>query len=254
MDGMMTVAAPPRAVVSREEWLEARKALLAQEKLLTVARDAVAAHRRALPWVRIEKDYLFETEAGPVGLAALFEGRPQLLVQHFMFAPDWEEGCASCSFLADHIDGARPHLAARGVTLAAVSRAPLDRILAFRARMGWRFPWASSGGGAFNYDFGVAFQPEDAAAGAVDYNYARAAFPIEDAHGVSAFARGEDGAVFHSYSTYGRGVDLLVGAYNWLDIAPRGRDEDGLPWTMDWVRHHDRYAAAPPRACCHGAA
>lgn len=252
MDDMTTAQATPRATVSREAWLEARKALLKQEKLLTAARDAVAAHRRAMPWVRVEKPYVFDTEAGPRALGDLFEGRPQLLLQHVMFAPDWLEGCASCSFMADHIDGARPHLAARGVTLVAASRAPLARILPFRARMGWRFPWVSSGGGDFNYDFGVAFQAAEVAAGAVDYNYACAAFPVEDAHGVSAFFRDADGEVHHTYSTYGRGVDLLVGAYNWLDLAPLGRDEDALPWTMDWVRHHDRYATAPRACCAHG--
>jgi predicted dithiol-disulfide oxidoreductase (DUF899 family) len=253
MDDMTVPETTPPAVVSPTEWLAARRALLAQEKLLTQARDAVAAHRRAMPRVRIEKDYVFETEAGPRRLGDLFEGRPQLLIQHFMFAPDWEEGCTSCSLLADHIDGARPHLAARGVTLVAASRAPLARLLAFRERMGWRFPWVSAGDGDFNYDFSVAFPAADVAAGAVDYNYERTAFPIQDAHGISAFFRSAHGAVYHTYSTYARGVDLLVGAYNWLDLAPLGRDEDALPWTMDWVRHHDRYEAPPPRACCvHG--
>jgi predicted dithiol-disulfide oxidoreductase (DUF899 family) len=243
-----SVETQPQAVVSRDEWRAARLSLLAQEKALTRARDALAAHRRALPWVRVEADYRFETEAGPRSLAELFEGRGQLIVYHFMFAPDWEEGCASCSFLADHLDGARPHLGARDVNLVVVSRAPLAKLLAYRARMGWRFPWASSQGGTFNYDFGVSFAPEDVAAGAVEYNYARAAFPVEDAHGASAFALGEGGAVYHTYSTYGRGLDPMLGAYTWLDIAPRGRDEDGLPWTMAWVRRHDRYDDAPVAA------
>jgi predicted dithiol-disulfide oxidoreductase (DUF899 family) len=240
MDDMMTPAA--HAVVPRAAWLEARKALLAQEKALTRVRDAVAAQRRALPWVRVDRDYVFETEAGSRRLPGLFGGRSQLLVYHFMFAPEWDEGCASCSFLADHIDGARLHLGARDVELVAVSRAPLAKLLAYRARMRWRFPWASAGDGPFNYDFGASFAADAVAAGAVDYNYDVAAFPMRDGHGMSAFVRGADDAVFHTYSSFGRGVDLLVGAYNWLDLAPRGRDEDGLPWTMDWVRRHDRYA------------
>ena len=244
MDGAMTT----RPIVGREAWLEARKALLAQEKALTRAHDAVAAIRRTMPWVRVEKPYRFETEAGPRALGELFDGRSQLLVYHFMFGPDWDEGCASCAFLADHIDGARLHLGQRDVTLVAASRAPLAKLQAFRARMGWKFPWVSSGGSDFNYDFGVSFAKEDVAAGAVGYNYARVDFPVEDAHGLSAFYRDEDGGLFHTYSTYGRGVDQLVGAYAYLDLAPMGRNEDALPWTMAWVRHHDRYDAAAERA------
>ncbi len=246
MDDMMITE---HETVSREAWVEARKALLAQEKALTRARDALAAQRRALPWVRIDTDYVFETEAGPRRLAELFEGRTQLLVYHFMFAPDWEEGCASCSFLADHIDGALPHLAARDVTLTAVSRAPLEKLLGYRARMGWRFPWVSAGDGPFAYDFGVAFTAAELASGSIAYNYGRYAFPVHDAHGMSAFIRGANGAVFHTYSSYGRGVEALVGTYNWLDLAPRGRDEDELPWTMAWVRRHDRYGGEVERRC-----
>ena len=184
--------------------------------------------------------YGFETEAGPRTLAELFDGRSQLLVYHFMFGPDWEEGCKSCSYVADHIDGALPHLAARDVTLTVVSRAPLAKLLPFKARMGWRFPWVSSFGGAFNTDFGVSFDADELAAGPVDYNYARTAFPATEAPGMSAFIRGANGEVFHTYSAYARGLDMLVGAYNWLDLAPKGRDEDDLPYTMSWVRHHDR--------------
>jgi predicted dithiol-disulfide oxidoreductase (DUF899 family) len=238
MDGMTEAH-----VGSRAEWLEARRSLLAREKELTRLRDEIAAARRALPWVRVDKPYVFDTEAGPRTLAELFDGRSQLLVYHFMFAPDWDQACPSCSFLADHIDGARWHLGERDVTLIAASRAPLAKLMAFRARMGWKFPWVSAGGSDFNYDFGVSFRTEDVAAGAVDYNYGRAAFPVEEAHGLSAFCR-DGGAVFHTYSTYGRGVDMLLGTYNYLDLAPKGRDEDALPWTMSWVRYHDTYGPA----------
>lgn len=236
----------------REDWLAARRALLAREKALTRLRDEVAAARRALPRVRIEADYVFDGEAGPRRLADLFEGRPQLVVQHFMFGPDWAEGCPSCSLMADQIDPLLPHLAARGIAFAAVSRAPLGKLLAFRARMGWRFPWVSSGGTGFNEAFGVAFAAEDRAAGAVPYNYTRMAFPSEEAPGVSTFERAADGGVLHAWSGYSRGLDLLMNVYNWLDIAPRGRDEAGLPWPMAWVRHHDRYAAAPAEPGCCG--
>jgi predicted dithiol-disulfide oxidoreductase (DUF899 family) len=231
-------------VVGREDWLAARKALLVREKAFTRLRDALAAERRALPWVKLGDDYVFETEAGPRPLAALFGGRSQLLVYHFMFGPDWTEGCASCSLVADHFDGARPHLAARDVELVCASRAPLATLLGFRDRMGWRFPWLSSGGSRFNFDFGVAFTKNEVAAGTAGYNYGTLVATGEDWHGLSAFYRDGAGQVFHTYSTYGRGADLFVGAYNLLDVAPKGRDEDVLPWTMAWVRHHDRYPEA----------
>lgn len=232
------------AVVDRATWLAARRLLLAREKAFTRLRDTLNAERRALPWVRVDKDYVFDTAEGPRRLAALFDGRSQLAVYHFMFGPDWSQGCASCSFLADHFDGARLHLGQRDVTLVCASRAPLAALLAFRARMGWRFPWVSSGGSDFNFDYGVSFSKATVEAGAVAYNYRPSDMRTEELHGLSVFCRDGAGQVFHTYSTYGRGVDLLVGAYNFLDLMPKGRDEDALPWTMAWVRHHDRYDEA----------
>jgi predicted dithiol-disulfide oxidoreductase (DUF899 family) len=230
----------PHRVVSREQWLVERKALLACEKALTKARDEVARQRRELPFVRVEKAYRFEGPAGGETLAGLFAGKSQLVVYHFMFGPDWPEGCPGCSFLADHIDGTIPHLAERDVTLLAVSRAPLKRIDAFKKRMRWRFKWASSFGSDFNYDYGVSFTREQLAKGEVEYNYKMQA-GHDELPGISVFYKDDAGRVFHSYSSYGRGGDLLIGAYNYLDLVPKGRDEDGLPRTMDWVRHHDRY-------------
>ena len=240
-------------VVSREQWLAHRHELLAREKALTRQLDELGRARRALPWVRIDQPYVFDTPQGPRALAELFEGRRQLLVQHFMLGPGWEEGCPSCSFMADHHDAARPHLAQRDVTLLVVSRAPLAEIERFRRRMGWRFPWVSSHGSSFNRDFGVSFAPEDVARGAVAYNYAVMPFPQAEAPGISVFWRDDDGGVFHTYSCYGRGVEVMMGTYPLLDLVPRGRDEDTLPYTMAWVRHHDRYDAAPAPArgsCC----
>ncbi len=239
---METIAMTSPKVVSREEWLEARKALLVQEKEFTRRRDELTRLRRELPWVKVEKSYTFDTPEGKKALGALFGDKSQLLVYHFMFGPDWEEGCPSCSFLSDHIDGANWHLPQRDVRLLAVSRAPLSKIEKFKKRMGWRFDWASSFGSDFNFDYGVAFSKEDVARDQVLYNYSLStAYGSEDLHGLSAFAKDATGAIFHTYSTYGRGCDLLVGAYNFLDLAPRGRGEEGLPFTMQWVRHHDRY-------------
>ena len=232
-------------IVSRDLWIAARKALLAREKELTRLRDQIARERRALPWVRLEKNYVFDAPEGKRTLAELFEGRHQLFVQHFMLAPGWEEGCKSCSFMADHIDGANVHLAHRDLTLLVVSRAPLAEIERFRKRMGWQFKWVSSYGSDFNRDFAVSFTPEELAKGEVYYNYGMQAFPQEEAPGISVFYKDEAGDVFHTYSTYGRGVELMMGAYSFLDIAPKGRDEDGLSDTMEWVRHHDRYEPAP---------
>jgi len=227
-------------VVYREDWLAARRQLLSREKELTRLRDELSAARRALPWVRVEKDYVFDTPDGPATLADLFDGRSQLMVYHFMFGPGWEQGCPSCSFLSDHIDGVNWHLPQRDVTLLAVSRAPLAQIEAFKERMGWRFKWVSSYRSDFNYDFHVSFTEDQLAGGKVDYNY-----DLEEGYdelpGLSVFYKDEAGAVFHTYSTYARGFDLLVGAYNYLDLAPKGRDEAALPWTMAWVRHHDSY-------------
>jgi predicted dithiol-disulfide oxidoreductase (DUF899 family) len=232
-------------VVSADRWLEQRRSLLAREKELTHLRDEIAAARRTLPWVRIDKPYVFDAPGGRRTLAELFEGRRQLVVQHFMFAPGWEEGCKSCSFMADHIDGARPHLAQRDVSFVAVSRAPLAEIGRFRARMGWQFTWVSSHGTDFNHDFHVSFTHDERAKGEVFYNYGWQPFPFEEAPGISAFYRDDTGQIFHTYSTYGRGVELMMGTYDLLDIAPKGRDEAGQDHTMAWVRHHDRYAVAP---------
>ena len=228
-------------VVSQEEWLAARKRLLSKEKEFTRLRDQLAAERRALPWVKVEKDYVFDGPDGQETLADLFDGRSQLLVYHFMFGPGWEQGCPSCSFLSDHIDGTNWHLPQRDVTLVAVSRAPLAQIEAFKKRMGWRFKWVSSYGNDFNRDFHVSFTPEEMAQGKVYYNYAMTEFDSEEAPGISAFYQDPGGAIFHTYSAYARGLDMLIGAYNYLDLAPKGRDEAALPWTMAWVRHHDRY-------------
>jgi predicted dithiol-disulfide oxidoreductase (DUF899 family) len=238
------------SVVGRADWLAARTALLEQEKAHLRAGDALASARRALPWVAVEKDYVFETEEGPRTLADLFAGRSQLVVYHFMFAPGWQEGCTGCSFLADHYDGANLHLSHHDVTLVAVSRAPLAEFLPFKRRMGWRFPWVSSAGSDFNYDFDVSFRPEDVAAGRTTYNYRPYHGDMEDLHGLSVFARGDDGRIFHTYSTYGRGGDVLIGTHQILDLTPKGRNEGS---TMDWVRLHDRYPAVTTPAagsCC----
>lgn len=235
-------------IVSRDEWIAARKELLAREKELTHAHDAVAAARLALPWVKIEKTYVFDTLQGRKTLADLFGGRSQLMIYHFMFGPGWAEGCPGCSFLADHMDGANLHLAHHDVTLMAVSRAPLAEFLPFKKRMGWRFDWVSSNGSDFNSDFGVSFTAADLAKGPTSYNFEPRAEESEgEAPGISAFYKDEDGNVFHTYSAYARGGDILIGAYNWLDMAPKGRNEAEI---MDWMRHHDRYEETPQAACC----
>jgi len=231
----------PHKSVSRDEWLAARKALLAKEKEFTRARDALSLQRRALPWVKVDRPYVFDAPDGKQTLADLFGGRSQLIVYHFMYGPGWEQGCKSCSYLSDHIDGAVVHLAQRDVTLLAVSRAPLDQIEQFKKRMGWRFKWVSSHANDFNYDYGVSFRADDIAKGKVRYNYDLREFPSEEAPGLSVFAKNADGDIFHAYSAYARGLDILIGAYNYLDLVPKGRDEDKLDFTMAWVRHHDRY-------------
>jgi predicted dithiol-disulfide oxidoreductase (DUF899 family) len=245
-------------VVSRDQWAAERRKLLAREKELTHLRDQIARERRALPWVRIDKVYTFEAPEGRRTLADLFEGRRQLMVQHFMLGPGWEQGCPSCSFMADHTDGMNVHLAHRDVTFVAVSRAPLAEIERFRRRMGWQFKWVSSHGSEFNHDFGVSFTPEEKAKGQVDYNYGPRPFESDEMPGISVFYMNDAGDVFQTYSTYGRGVEVMMGTYNLLDLTPKGRDEDRLSHTMEWVRHHDRYEPAPavkaaPAAgsCCH---
>ena len=240
-------------VVPQDDWIARRRQLLAREKELTRLGDQVARERRALPWVRMDKTYIFDTPEGRRSLADLFDGRRQLMVQHFMLGPGWEQGCKSCSFMADHLLGAEIHLQHRDVTVLLVSRAPLVEIERFRQRMGWPFKWASSHDSDFNLDFHVSFPPEARVGGEVDYNYHRTAFPQEEAPGISFFYRDDAGQVFHTYSTFGRGVEVMMGTYHLLDLAPEGRDErDGQG--MAWVRHHDRYeptpASAPVSSCC----
>jgi predicted dithiol-disulfide oxidoreductase (DUF899 family) len=232
-------------IVSRDQWVAERKALLAREKELTRLRDQIARQRRALPWVRIDKNYVFDAPEGRRTLAELFEGRRQLLVQHFMLAPGWEQGCPSCSFMADHNDGMNVHLAHRDVTLVAISRATLPEIERFRRRMGWQFKWVSSYGNDFNYDFGVSFTPDDVAKGDINYNYGTWPHAYEEWPGVSAFYKDDAGDVFHTYSTYGRGVEVMMHTYAMLDLMPKGRDERDVEYKMEWVRHHDRYESTP---------
>ena len=240
----------PHRIVSQQEWLAARKAHLAEEKAFTHARDALSKKRRALPWVKVEKSYLFDTADGKRTLAQLFGNKSQLIVYHFMLGPDWEAGCPSCSYLADHFDGAAVHLAQRDVSFVVVSRAPLPQIEKFKRRMGWKFEWVSSFGSDFNFDYHVSATPEEKTSGKAMYNYELTEFPSEERPGASVFYKNEKGEVFHTYSSYGRGLDMFIGAYHFLDIAPKGRDEDGLAWSMAWVRHHDRYdgAAVDPKA------
>ena len=230
-------------IVSREAWLEARTALLAQEKALTRRLDALRAERMKLPWVKVDKLYIFDTPGGPKTLADLFAGRSQLLVQHFMFAPDWDEGCVGCSLGADHIDGVLPHLENHDVKFTAVSRAPLGKLEAFRRRMGWRFDWISSGDTDFNADYGVAFRD-----GAGVYNYRAGQDLPDDLPGLSAFFRDADGTVYHTYSCYARGTEVAGGVFGLLDICPKGRNEAGN--MTGWLRHHDRYDGAAHGCGC----
>ena len=264
-----TPVARNHPVVSAERWVTERKALLAREKELVRLRDEIARARRALPWERVAKDYVFDTAEGRRSLADLFEGRRQLLVQHFMLGPGWEQGCPSCSFMADHSDGMTIHLEHRDVTFVAVSRATLPEIQRFKARMGWKFDWVSSAGNDFNRDFHVSFDPEDRVEGTafvdpekadlaktqVYYNYALTPFPNTEAPGVSVFWKDEEsGEVFHTYSTFGRGVEVMMGAYNLMDLVPEGRGERDVPYKMEWVRHHDLYEPQPDAkaagSCC----
>ncbi len=228
-------------IVSEAEWLEARKRLLMKEKEFTKLRDKLSRERRALPWERVEKAYLFDGPTGKQTLAELFDGRSQLIVYHFMFAPDSESPCRSCSFWADNFDGILPHLNQRDVSFAAISRAPLDRLRAFAKRVGWSFNWLSSGDGDFNYDYRVSFRPGDRAKGVVTYNFADRRTSMADLPGISVFAKDAGGAVYHTYSCYARGLDMLNAAYHYLDLTPKGRDEEGLPYTMSWVRYRDQY-------------
>jgi predicted dithiol-disulfide oxidoreductase (DUF899 family) len=230
-------------IVSPTEWTEARKRFLAREKEFTRLRDELAAERRALPWVRVEKAYEFEGPDGKQTLPELFAGRSQLIVQHFMLGDGWQQGCKSCSFWADSYDGTDMHLAARDVTFVAVSSAPFAQIEAFKARMGWRFKWVSCAGTDFNIDYKASYTPEALAQGEVEYNYRPIKLSVAEQPGVSVFYRDADGAVFHTYSCYSRGIDALNGAYQYLDLTPKGRDEDGFRPRMQWVRLHDSYGA-----------
>jgi predicted dithiol-disulfide oxidoreductase (DUF899 family) len=261
----MTATETTHKVVSRNEWLKARVAHLAAEKELTRKRDELSRQRRELPWERVDKNYVFEGPYGPETLSDLFADRSQLIIYHFMLGASWEEGCRSCSLLADHFDAMPVHLAHRDVTFAVVSQAPMPRIRAFQSRMKWRFHWVSAFDNSFQTDYGVHFTKEEAA-GEVTYNYQKMRFPAEEAPGVSVFYKNEAGEIFHTYSTYARGLDALVGTYQYLDLVPKGRDEEGLAFTMSWVRHHDRYedgyvvdpTAGPHRpreigACCESA-
>ncbi len=230
------------SVVSESEWLVARRDLLRREKELARLRDQVSEHRRQLPWIRAEKEYVFAGPDGKETLADLFDGRSQLIVYHFMLGPGWEEGCKSCSYLADHFDGANIHLPHRDVTFIAVSRAPLPEIQAYQKRMGWRFKWVSSNENDFNFDYHVSFTPDDEKKNEVYYNYQNQEFMSDELPGLSVFYRDEEDAVYHTYSTYARGLDGLVGTYQFLDLVPKGRDENPES-TMDWVRRHDEYSA-----------
>ena len=226
-------------IVSREEWIAARKAHLRNEKALTRMRDLVSAERRRLPWVKVEQDYVFDTPAGRKSLGDLFDGRSQLIVHHFMFGPDWQEGCPSCSFVMDHTDATLVHLAQRDVAFVAISRAPLAKIEPFKKRMGWRFNWVSSYHNDFNRDHGVSFTKDELARSDI-YNFGTSGHPSEEAPGFSVFYKnGND--VFHTYSTYARGAETGMLTYNYLDLVPKGRDEGGFYFPMAWVRHHDRY-------------
>lgn len=240
-------------IVTQAQWVAARKQLLVREKALTKLQDQIASERRALPWVLVDKHYTFESLTGPCTLANLFEGRHQLIVQHFMLGPGWEEGCPSCSFMADHTDCVTPHLAQRDVTVTAISRAPIAEIERFRQRMGWQFKWVSSFGSDFNYDFGVSFTPQTLAKGEANYNYRNQSEIGDENPGVSVFYKSDSGEVYHTYSTYGRGVEVMMGTYRFLDLTPLGRDEEPGAG-MHWLRHHDRYATADASACkCHSA-
>ena len=248
----MTTAAIEKTaakVVAPAEWLAARKQLLAKEREFTHLRDELSRLRREMPWEKVEKKYGFEGPKGKQTLAYLFDGRGQLIIYHFMFGPGWKEGCPSCSYISDSFDGVIPHIRQRDTTLAVVSRATWPEIEAFQKRMGWRFHWVSSFGTDFNYDYQVTAQKDEQ--GKTYYNYERTQFPSDELPGLSVFSK-RDGEIYHSYSSYARGLDILLPTYNLLDLTPKGRDEAGLPWPMAWVRHHDRYEDSQPGAshCC----
>lgn len=229
-------------IVTRSEWLIARKELLVKEKEFTRLRDQLSRERRELPWVLVEKDYTFDGPHGKESLADLFGGKSQLVVYHFMFHPDWDEGCPSCSFWADNYNGIPVHLAHRDVAHVTISRAPLAKLEAWKARMGWDFKWVSSHGSDFNFDYHVSFTPQQAAGEDAIYNYQQAQVG-EELPGISVFFQNDNGEIYHTYSTYSRGLDMLNGTYHYLDLVPKGRDEENLPWSMAWLRYHDSYEA-----------
>lgn len=235
-----TVNKTASKVVSHAEWLAARKRFLAKEKELTHLRDELSRQRRELPWEKVAKQYTFEGPNGKLALVDLFGESSQLIVYHLMFGPGWKEACPSCSMIADQFDSIRVHMLQRDANLIAISRATAPEIEAFKKRMGWKFPWVSSFGSDFNFDYNVSFAKQDAENGKIIYNYEQASFPAEEAPGASVFYR-KDGEIFHTYSSFGRGLDMMLNAYNFLDLTPKGRNEDGLPWPMAWVRHHDKY-------------
>ena len=228
-------------IVSKEEWEAARLELLAKEKEFTRLRDQLSQQRRELPWLKLDKDYYFEGPGGKQSLLDLFDGCSQLVIYHFMYGPDWSEGCPSCSFWADNFNGVDIHLKHRDISMLAVSRTDLANIEAYKKRMGWTFKWMSSLGSDFNFDFQVSFTDEEMAQGAVLYNYRLDKFPSQEAPGISVFCRNENDEVFHTYSCYARGLDMMNGAYHYIDLVPKGRDESELPYTMAWLRRHDQY-------------
>jgi predicted dithiol-disulfide oxidoreductase (DUF899 family) len=229
------------AVVSREDWTKQRKELLVKEKELTKLRDQLSEMRRQLPWEKVESDYVFAGMDADVTLSQLFDGKSQLIVYHFMFAPDWEQGCKSCSFLADHYEPSVLHLKHRDVSMVTVSRAPIEQIEAFKKRMDWTFNWVSSLNNDFNYDYQVSFPQEAAEKNEIYYNYTKGPFFSSEGPGISVFYKDEHGDTFHTYSTYGRGLDMFLTAYHLLDLVPKGRDEEGLVYGMEWLRHKDQY-------------
>lgn len=228
-------------IVSEQEWLDARRKFLQEEKEFTRLRDKLSQHRRELPWVKVDKNYEFDGSDGKQSLSDLFEGRSQLIVYHFMYGPEWQEGCPSCSYLADNFNGIDIHLKHRDANLIAISRAPLAVLQAYQQRMGWDFKWVSSIASDFNYDYHVSFTAEEMEKGEMFYNYNVAQFPADEAPGISVFYQNREGDIFHTYSCYARGLDILIGAYNFIDLLPKGRDEDELEFTMAWLRRHDQY-------------
>ncbi len=235
-----------RKIVGHDEWLQARQEHLAKEKEFTQMRDELSRARQNMPWVKIDKEYVFEGATGTQTLTDLFDGCSQLMVYHFMFHPDWKEGCKSCSFIADNYNGSSVHLRARDVAFVTVSRAPLSKLEAYRQRMGWDFKWVSSENTDFNADYHVSFTDAEIKRGDAYYNYRNKGFPFPEGPGLSVFYRDPDGTVYHTYSCYGRGLDILIGTYNYLDLVPKGRDEEDLSYSMGWIRHHDRYGQDDP--------